>query len=172
MKNHFLCKLFLTGTEKLTKSIKTLKNINKVNIHILTILTPSSRLMPIRGAPMEHSYQKLLAMTGGKKFLITQVRIPEDNITIAGDFQLPPFADLSMEDQIFIAAFVKTNGSIKQMESIFNISYPTVKNRLNRIASQLDIVDVSIQVTNPMTSILDRIETGSISVAEALKEIE
>ena len=121
---------------------------------------------------MEHSYQKLLAITGGKKFLITQVRIPEDNITIAGDFQLPPFADLSMEDQIFIAAFVKTNGSIKQMESIFNISYPTVKNRLNRIASQLDIVDVSIQVTNPMTSILDRIETGSISVAEALKEIE
>jgi hypothetical protein len=121
---------------------------------------------------MEHSYQKLLAMTGGKKFLITQVRIPEENITIEGSFQLPPFADLSMEDQIFIAAFVKTNGSVKQMESIFNISYPTVKNRLSRIASQLDIVDVSIEVSNPVTSILDRIEAGALSVADALKEME
>lgn len=121
---------------------------------------------------MEHSYQKLLAMTGKKKFLITQVRIPEDNITIEGNFQLPPFADLSMEDQIFIAAFIKTNGSIKQMESIFNISYPTVKNRLNRIAGQLDIVGVSIQVSSPLTSILDRIETGTLSVTDALKEME
>jgi len=121
---------------------------------------------------MEHSWQKLLSMTGGKKFLITQVRVPEDNITIEGNFQLPPFADLSMEDQIFIAAFIKTNGSIKQMESIFNISYPTVKNRINRIASQLDIVDVSIKVSNPIKDILDRLETGSITAADALKEIE
>ena len=121
---------------------------------------------------MEHSWQKLLSMTGGKKFLITQVRVPEDNITIEGNFQLPPFADLSMEDQIFIAAFIKTNGSIKQMESIFNISYPTVKNRINRIASQLDIVDVSIQVPNPIKDILDRLETGAITAADALKEIE
>lgn len=97
---------------------------------------------------MEHSWQKLLSMTGGgKKFVITQVRVLEDNITIEGNFQLPPFGgELSMEDQIFIAAFIKTNGSIKQMESIFNISYPTVKNRLNRIANQLDIVDVTVKV--------------------------
>ena len=120
---------------------------------------------------MEHSWQKLLSLTGGKKFLITQVRIPEEDITIEGDFQLPPFAQLSMEDQIFVAAFIKTNGSIKQMESIFNISYPTVKNRLNRIANQLDIVDVSIQVSNPISNILDRLEQGDITVGDALKEI-
>jgi hypothetical protein len=58
------------------------------------------------------------------------------------------------------------------METIFNISYPTVKNRLSRIASQLDIVDVSIEVSNPVTSILDRIEAGALSVADALKEME
>ncbi|MFA6695584.1 MAG: DUF2089 domain-containing protein [Sphaerochaeta sp.] len=121
---------------------------------------------------MEHSWQKLLSMTGGKKFVITQVRVPEDNITIEGNFQLPPFAELSMEDQIFIAAFIKTNGSIKQMESIFNISYPTVKNRLNRIASQLDIVDVSVQVSSSVSSILDRIERGEITASDALKEME
>ncbi|MGH0052908.1 MAG: DUF2089 domain-containing protein [Sphaerochaetaceae bacterium] len=121
---------------------------------------------------MEHSWQKLLSMTGGKKFFITQVQIPEDNITIEGNFQTPPFAELSTEDQIFIAAFIKTNGSIKQMESIFNISYPTVKSRLNRIARNLDIVDVSIQVSNSISNILDRLEQGDITVAEAIEEME
>jgi hypothetical protein len=120
---------------------------------------------------MEHGWQKLLALTGGKKFTITRVHIPEDDIYIGGEFQLPPFAGLSMEDQLFIAAFIKTHGSIKQMESIFNISYPTVKNRLNNIAHQLDIVDVSIQVSNPITAILDRLEQGDISVAQAIEEI-
>ncbi|MGE4585608.1 MAG: DUF2089 domain-containing protein [Sphaerochaeta sp.] len=121
---------------------------------------------------MEHGWQRLLAMTGGKQFTIQQIHIPEDNITIEGDFGLPPFAQLSMEDQIFIAAFLKTHGSIKQMESIFNISYPTVKNRLNSIARRLDIVDVSIDVSNPVSSILDRLEQGDITVDQAIEEIK
>ena len=120
---------------------------------------------------MEHGWQRLLALAGGKKFCITQVRIPEDGITVEGEFQLPPFAELGMEDQVFIAAFIKTHGSIKQMESIFNISYPTVKNRLNSIARHLDIVDVSIHVSNPVSGILDRLEQGDITVAQAIEEI-
>ncbi len=57
------------------------------------------------------------------------------------------------------------------MESIFNINYPTVKNRLTSIARHLDIVDVSIQVSNSVSSILDRLEQGAISVAQAIEEI-
>ena len=120
---------------------------------------------------MEHAWQHLLTLTGGKKFTITQIHIPEDDITIEGAFQLPPFADLSMDDQLFMAAFVKTHGSIKQMEQIFNISYPTVKNRLNQIARQLDVVDVSIQVSTPVSTILDRLERGDITAEQALEEI-
>ena len=125
----------------------------------------------MRGEYMEHAWQRLLTLTGGKKFTITQIHIPEDDITIEGAFQLPPFADLSMDDQLFMAAFVKTHGSIKQMEQIFNISYPTVKNRLNQIARQLDVVDVSIQVSTPVSTILDRLERGDITAEQALEEI-
>lgn len=121
---------------------------------------------------MEHGWQKLLSLTGGKKFFITQIQIPEDDITIEGKFQVPPFAELSMDDQVFIAAFIKTHGSIKQMESIFNISYPTVKNRLNTIARHLDIVDVSVLVTKSISSTLDRLEHGEISVAQAIEELQ
>ena len=45
------------------------------------------------------------------------------------------------DDQIFVAAFVRCHGSIKQMEKFFGVSYPTIKNRLNRIASSLEFVD-------------------------------
>jgi len=50
---------------------------------------------------MEHGWQKLKAMTNGKSFRIVKVHIPEDGITIEGDFQLPPLGELSFEDQIF-----------------------------------------------------------------------
>jgi hypothetical protein len=46
-----------------------------------------------------------------------------------------------------------------------------VKNRLNQIARRLDMVDVAIQVSSPVSSILDRLEQGEITVAEALEEI-
>ncbi|MDC7126394.1 MAG: DUF2089 family protein, partial [Spirochaetales bacterium] len=67
---------------------------------------------------MKHSWKRLKTLTGGKKFLINKVTIPEDKIAIEGEFQLPPLAELNMEDQIFAAAFLKTHGSIKQMETI------------------------------------------------------
>lgn len=120
---------------------------------------------------MYHSWKKLKEMTSDKKFLITRICIPEEEIEIDGNFQLPPLAELSMEDQIFTAAFIKTHGSIKQMENIFGISYPTVKNRLNKIAEQLDILNISVNIKPPVSNILDKLEQGEINVDEALKEI-
>jgi len=121
---------------------------------------------------MYHSWKKLKALTGDRNFLISRVTIPEDEIEIEGNFQLPPLAELSMEDQIFTAAFIKTHGSIKQMESVFGISYPTVKNRLNSIADKLDIVDIAVDIKAPVSNILDKLEQGQIDVSEALKEME
>jgi hypothetical protein len=56
------------------------------------------------------------------------------------------------------------------MEALFGISYPTVKNRLNRIAAQLDFVEI-----NPPPSFLEllgRLEKGEIDVNETLKKLE
>ncbi len=121
---------------------------------------------------MNHSWKKLTELTGGKKFVISRIRLIEDQIDIEGSFQPPPFTELSMEDQIFAAAFIKTHGSIKQMESIFGISYPTVKNRLNAISRQLDIVDVKVDIKEPASRILDRLSDGEIDVKQALRELE
>ena len=68
--------------------------------------------------------------------------VERSGIAIEGEFDLPPLSSLTAEEQVFVAAFVKCHGSIKQMEKLFGISYPTVKNRLNALGNKLDFVDV------------------------------
>lgn len=99
-----------------------------------------------------------------------RVRLAGKPIVIEGQFELPQLARLNLEDQVFITAFVRCHGSIKEMEQIFGISYPTVKSRLNRIAASLEFVD-----TDPSPSkaeILDRLKRGEITAQEAIRELE
>ena len=64
------------------------------------------------------------------------------DVAIEGHFEVPPLARLAAEDQIFVIAFVRCHGSIKQMEKFFGVSYPTIKNRLNRIGALLPFVEI------------------------------
>lgn len=115
-------------------------------------------------------WQELLKLTGGEEIVIERIRIVRDNIAIEGEFELPAMARLSLEDQVFIAAFIKTHGSIKQMEQIFGISYPTVKNRLNRLGEKLDFVKV--ENTPRRSEILAELERGEITVEEAIERMK
>lgn len=119
---------------------------------------------------MTRDWQELTRMTRGANLVVERVRLKEEDIVLEGSYELPPLAQLSMEDQIFIAAFIRSHGSIKDMEQLFSISYPTVKNRLNRIAHQLEFVEI-----NPPPSpseILSRLEQGELSVEEAVERLK
>jgi hypothetical protein len=65
-----------------------------------------------------HDWQQLTDLTQNKEISIERVKISESGIAIDGSFELPPLAQLNMEDQIFVAAFVKSHGSIKEILSI------------------------------------------------------
>ena len=45
---------------------------------------------------------------------------------------------LSPEDQEFVLQFVKASGSLKQMAKLLDVSYPTVRNRLDDIIGKLE----------------------------------
>jgi len=115
-------------------------------------------------------WQELLRISQGASLVVERVRIPEKGITIDGPFVLPQLARLALEDQVFITAFLRSHGSIKEMEQTFGVSYPTIKGRLNRIAGQLEFVE-----TNPAPSrseILERLNQGEITPDEAIRLLQ
>ena len=116
-------------------------------------------------------WQELTKLTQGAPLVVERVRMGD--IAIEGAFALPQLARLTLEDQIFVAAFLKSHGSIKEMEQVFGVSYPTVKGRLNRIAGQLEFVDTNPAPLEPRRNeILGRLERGEITPAEAVRQLE
>ena len=115
-------------------------------------------------------WQELLRIAQGTPLVIERVRIPEKEIAVEGEFTLPELARLTLEDQVFIVAFLRSHGSIKDMEQTFGVSYPTIKARLNRISGQLQFVE-----TDPSPSradILARLKNGEITAEEAIRTLE
>jgi len=118
---------------------------------------------------MTLDWQELTKITRGASISVERVKVKDSGIAVEGDFELPPLARLTMEDQVFVTAFVRSHGSIKEMERLFGISYPTVKNRLNHIAGQLEFVDINPPALR--TEILEMLDKGEITVDEALKKM-
>jgi hypothetical protein len=115
-------------------------------------------------------WQELTRLTQGQDIVVERVRLVGNDIVVEGRFELPQLARLSPEDQVFVVAFVRSHGSIKEMEQVFGVSYPTIKSRLTRIAESLDFVD-----TNPLPSrneIFDRLRRGEITAQDAIRELE
>ena len=121
-----------------------------------------------RGKPS--GWQELTHLTQGHPLIVERVRLLGKDIAVEGSFELPQLARLSMEDQIFITAFVRSHGSIKEMEQVFGVSYPTIKARLTRIANSLPFVESN--PTPSRTEILDRLGRGEMTAEDAIRELE
>lgn len=115
-------------------------------------------------------WQELTRLTQGQRIVVERVRLVEKDIAIEGRFELPQLARLSLEDQVFITAFVRSHGSIKEMEQVYGVSYPTIKSRLTRIAHSLEFVETNPQPTR--AEILERLNRGEISADQAIRELE
>ncbi len=119
---------------------------------------------------MPQDWQELTKLTGGAPILVERVKLAGKEIRIEGEFELPPLARLSAEDQVFIMAFVRGDGSIKELERIFGISYPTVKSRLSRIATQFEFIESAAPAPSK-EDILKQLGNGEISASEAIERL-
>ena len=115
---------------------------------------------------MKNEWHELTTLTGGRPITVERVRIDEGDICIQGRFELPPLAQLPAEDQVFVMAFIRAHGSIREMERVFGISYPTVKNRLNRVSALFEFVEV--EALPDRTAVLAQLESGDITPEEAI----
>ena len=115
-------------------------------------------------------WQALTALTQGRAFAVERVRLLDTGTAIEGGFAVPELARLAAEDQVFVAAFIRSHGSIKEMEQVFGVSYPTIKARLNRIGAQFPFVET--EAAPSRSEILDRLERGEIGAADAVRELQ
>lgn len=51
------------------------------------------------------------------------------------------FMNLEQEDQEFVKQLVIASGSLKQLAKIYQVSYPTVRMRLNTIIQKINFID-------------------------------
>jgi hypothetical protein len=123
-------------------------------------------------------WQELTTLTRGQPFVVERVRLVDKDIAIEGSFELSQLAQLGLDDQVFVTAFVRCHGSIKEMERIFGVSYPTIKSRLNRIGGSLDFVDTDPEPPEPpepdagtdaRVEVLERLSRGEIAADEAVR---
>ena len=99
---------------------------------------------------------------------VQRLTCPQGHIVMEGEFEVPTLASLSLEEQLFVTAFLRCHGSIKRMEEMFEISYPTVKNRLNALVDKLDH---TLDAPSSTLQLLERLEHGEITVKEALAKL-
>jgi len=127
---------------------------------------------------MVKEWRELTQLTGGTPITIERVRLAKSGLAIEGEFELPALARLSAEDQVFVMAFVKSNGSIKEMERFFGVSYPTIKSRLQRLGQQLALVESLPLGREPVEEedkkkkdIIALLESGEITAKEAIERL-
>jgi len=90
--------------------------------------------------------------------------------TIRGDF---PFrggnlAGLAKHEQEFIEQFVRCRGSIKEMEKVLGVSYPTVRSKLDFIIERLGYSKPEhMKYKEEREEILKKLEHGEITAGEA-----
>jgi hypothetical protein len=99
---------------------------------------------------------------------VAKMVCPTCKMAMEGEFEVSALGKLALEDQAFVIAFVRHHGSLKKMESLFDISYPTVKNRLNAIAAALD---KNFEAPSPNVYVLEQLARGELTVDEALERL-
>jgi hypothetical protein len=103
-----------------------------------------------------------------KALKVSKMACPCCNLVLEGDFEVSSLGKLSAEDQAFVIAFIRHHGSLKKMESLFGISYPTVKNRLKAIAAALD---KNFEAPSANLYVLEQLSRGELTVEEVLERL-
>lgn len=119
-----------------------------------------------------HDIPTSCPVTGGPLY-VSELTSMESGITIHGKFKLPETSRLSKEQRDFLEVFLRSRGVISTVEKELNLSYPTVRARLDVLLDAMGLIPYKESTrSKPKTAddrrrILDELEQGIISADEA-----
>lgn len=90
-------------------------------------------------------------------------------VAVEGKIAIPRLARLSAEDREFVELFVRSSGSLKAVAAHLQISYPTVRSRLDRVIAALE--RASSEERDSRRDILDALEAGKVTVDDAIQRL-
>lgn len=100
---------------------------------------------------------------------VTKLTCDSCGTNIDGEFELCNFCKLSGEERAFLEVFIKNRGNIKVIEKELNISYPTVKSRLDNLIKSLGYEVEEKENSVDKKEVLSKLNNGEISTEDALK---
>jgi len=106
----------------------------------------------------------------GGQMRISKLTCEDCGLAQEGEFFNPRLYRLSAEEQRFVEMFVLASGSLKQMANLLGISYPTVRNRLDRLIQRLKEEQSKDEVRKQR--ILEDIEAGRVPPKKGMRMIE
>jgi len=98
-----------------------------------------------------------------ENLVISELRCIKCDLRMRKDVSLCEFCRLSEEDYQFLKVFLLTQGKITEIEKVLNISYPTIKAKIDSLLKNLKL--------SPYEETKDPIEAlaqGKLSVDEAI----
>ena len=104
------------------------------------------------------------------KLEITELKCKTCGTVLQGEFPINRLLSLSEEDEKFLMAFLRSRGNIKEVQERLGISYPTVKNRLDKLLKAMGLFNEVEGLKEK--EILENLEKKEISVSEAVKLIK
>ncbi len=115
-------------------------------------------------------------ITGGP-LIVTRVYSPEGDFTFEGRFQVDtPFLELTPRQIQFVLTLIQCEGKFNRMQEELDLSYPTLRVRLQEIIQVLGL-KVSDKADNlpdekERLRILAQLDDGTLDVAAALKSLQ
>jgi len=97
------------------------------------------------------------------KMVISELRCPKCDARVKKDIALCPYCQLPDDDYEFLQVFLRTQGKITDIEKILNVSYPTIKTKIDNLLRALNLSPYS-EEQDP----IDALSEGKISVDEAI----
>ena len=115
----------------------------------------------------------------GQEMAVTRLHCRACDTGLDGNFSLNRFARLTAEQIAFLETFVRCQGKLSWVGDELDLSYPTVRNRLNDVIRALGF---EIQEEPPIEqqrrsalhrqSILDDLANGKISAEQAVQLLQ
>jgi hypothetical protein len=115
-------------------------------------------------------------ITGGELY-ISELTGEESGVTIRGKFEISKYAKLDREQAKFLETFLRCRGMLNSVEKELNISYPTVRARLDSLLETLELnpkkddFGKQLKSAERKRKVLDQLERGEITPDEAKEKM-